>query len=1128
MRSGRRTHPEFWVLFACIVALMIPGDLAAQPCENPIAKIVSVQGAVEARGKGGRDWRPVSLYDTFCSGDSIRVLENSRADITLMDRSFLRINQNTTIILEEVLEERTSLIDLLKGAAHFLSREPRSVKVKTHYAIFGVRGTEFFISSDDRQAFLSVFAGAVRVENDLGSLILGKGQSAVARAGSAPVPRVVARPRDAVQWALYYPPVLYDLPAERIALEPEAIEDPTVLTRRSALLLNVGRVEEAYADLDRALGLDPGFSDALALQAIVAIVRNDKDKALDLARKAVEADPGSATALIALSYARQARFDLEGARTALQEAVGAEPDNALAWARLSDIHASFGDLGKALETAKRAESLAPDLALTQTVLGFAYLIQVKIDEAKAAFEKAIRLDQAAPLPRLGMGLARIREGDLEGGGREMEIAASLDPNNSLIRSYLGKTYYEEKRMPLDEREYEIAKELDPNDPTPWFYDAIAKQTTNRPVEALHNLQKAIELNDNRFVYRSRLLLDSDLAARQSSLARIYDELGFGQRALFEGWQALSSDPTNFSAHRFLSDSYTVLPRREISRVSELLQAQLLQPINISPVQPRSGESNLFLISGQGPGFPSFNTYNPLFNRNQVALQTTGLFGENDTWAGEGIVSSLYDRFSLSAGYYHFDTEGWRENADQRDGIANIFGQFELSYNTSFQAEYRYRNTEKGDLDLRFDPDGYYPYLKDESEIDTFRFGMRHSFSPESVLLGSFTYQENNSDVTNIVEDSVGLPSPPFVPGSNAQVRVEPEFDINEDAFSGEIQYLLRSDYINSTSGVGYFRINGKEDQIRRQSVLFPPPFSFLSSSGIINEKVSLDVDHANFYHYFYINFPQKLSLTLGASVDFFDSDFSETEDRDQFNPKFGLIWNPFEGTSVRGAVFRVLKRTLITDQTLEPTQVSGFNQFYDDLTSTESWLYGIALDQKINASLYGGIEFFRRDLDAPVPIESDFPDDRDDWREDMMRAYVYWAPFQWISMSAEYQYERFEYSDEFNFGAKEITTQRFPLGINLFHLSGLSFSVKGTYYHQDGEFLPLLEDFSPENYVSDEDHFWIFDVALNYRIPQRKGFLSVGASNLFDEDFNYFETDFSNPFIYQGRVFYVMLSLTIP
>ena len=206
------------------------------------------------------------------------------------------------------------------------------------------------------------------------------------------------------------------------------------------------------------------------------------------------------------------------------------------------------------------------------------------------------------------------------------MAASLDPNNTLVRSYLGKAYYEEKRTGLDEREYAVAKELDPKDPTPWFYDAIAKQTTNRPVEALHDLQQAIELNDNRAVYRSRLLLDADLAARSTSLGRIYSDLSFQQLALVEGWKSVNTDPTNFSAHRFLADSYAILPRHEIARVSELLQSQLLQPINITPIQPRLAESNLFLISAGGPGALSFNEFNPIFNRDRLALRRAALPG----------------------------------------------------------------------------------------------------------------------------------------------------------------------------------------------------------------------------------------------------------------------------------------------------------------------------------------------------------------------------------------------------------------------------------------------------------------------------------------------------------------------
>ncbi len=80
------------------------------------------------------------------------------------------------------------------------------------------------------------------------------------------------------------------------------------------------------------------------------------------------------------------------------------------------------------------------------------------------------------------------------------------------------------------------------DPTPWFYDAILKQSVNRPVEALQDIQKSIELNDNRAVYRSQLLLDQDLAARSASLGQIFNNLGFQQLGLVEGWKSVNIGP----------------------------------------------------------------------------------------------------------------------------------------------------------------------------------------------------------------------------------------------------------------------------------------------------------------------------------------------------------------------------------------------------------------------------------------------------------------------------------------------------------------------------------------------------------------------------------------------------------
>ncbi len=1106
----------------------------AQTSGGGVAKAVSVQGTVEVQRVGETSWRPVQLNDAFRPGDKIRVLDKSRADVAMLDQSVLRLNANTEITVQAVKEERTGVVSLLRGAAHFFSRGPGSLDVETPFATAGVRGTEFLIEVDAAKTLVTVFEGTVAAANPAGSLMLTGGQSAVAEAGKAPVLRVVARPRDAVNWALYYPPVLYlradEFPAgpgwqgmmrnsiafaqagdlqkafDSLAQAPPDIRDPRFFAYRASLLLAVGRSAEASTDIERALQLDSKSGDALALQTIIAIVQNEKEKASESARQAVATAPNSVTALLALSYAQQAEFDLEGARATLEKAVALDANNALAWARLAELWSSSGELGEALTAAEKAVSLEPKLSRTQTVLGFAHLMRTQTEQAKAAFETAIALDQADSLPRLGLGLAKIREGDLNAGSRDVEIAASLDPNNALVRSYLGKAYFEEKRTKLDAREYDMAKELDSRDPTPWLYSAIQKQTTNRPVEALQDAQKAIELNDNRAVYRSRLELDSDLAARSASVARIYNDLGFQPLALVEGWKSLNTDPSNFSAHRFLADSYSSLPRHEIARVSELLQSQLLQPLNMTPIQPQLAESNLFLISAGGPGALSFNEFNPLFNRNGITAQAGSMLGEHDTYAGEGIISGIHKNLAFSIGGLHYTTDGWRKNADQKDDIANVFLQYELSPQTSIQGEYRHRDFESGDLKLNFLRSDFSQFFRDNITTDTYRLGLRHSLSPNSILLGSVIYQ---------TRDDRGHDQPtPF-----AMIDVQRR---NHTGISGEIQHLFRSPYVNLTSGFGYFTVDGAENTLLELNLpFFPGPFTQSSS-------VRKGVNHFNAYMYSYISLLKNVTFTLGGSGDFYEPRSLSTQSRNQFNPKFGIVWNPFPSTTVRAAAFRVLRRTLITNQTLEPTQVAGFNQFFDDndIEAVRSWRYGGAVDQKLPFDLYGGVEYSLRDMSVPFEDLTVFPTQikHADWHENLARAYLLWTPHPWLALRAAYHYEEFERAKEFTIFLRRLATHSVPLGLSFFHPCGFSASLQTTYYHQHGTVFPQGAD----SFVSGTSDFWLVDAGLSYRLPERYGLITFGVKNIADKKFRYQEMDFKNPFLQPSRMIFAQITLAFP
>jgi tetratricopeptide (TPR) repeat protein len=1118
---------KYWsiIIYCCTYLILTLSTLtatAAERCENAVARTISAQGSLEVRYAGQSNWQAAKLNDRFCTGDALRTGQDSRVAIMLLPETVIRLDQFSSMVFTRPdTETSPSLLELLKGAAHFISRDPRALQIITPFANAAIEGTEFLVQVGAQQTGVTVYEGKVLVGNNSGGIAVTSGKRAIAQTGQAPVVQAVVQPRDAVQWTLYYPPVLLQ-------------GDATM--QQAAAALAVGQVDSASALLDQALATHAGNSDALALKSIIAVTQNDKALALTLANQAVSANPNSAAAYIALSYAQQAHFDLSGALNSLQQAISHEPGNALAWARLAEMWLSVGDLDKGLVAAEQAHGIDPNLSLTQTVLGFAYLTRIRIPESLDAFKRAITLDQAAPLPRLGLGLAKIRKGELIAGREQIEIAVILDPGNSLVRSYMGKAYFEEKRDKLAASQYEIAKELDPSDPTPWFYNAIRKQTENRPVEALHDLQESIKLNDNRAVFRSRLELDADLATRSASIARIYNDLGFQQRALVEGWQSVNTDPGNFSAHRLLADSYSSLPRHEVARVSELLQSQLLQPINLNPVQPQLAETNLSLLVNAGPSDPAFLEFNPLFTRNRLALQVNGVVGGNSTWGDDLVHNGVYNNWSWSIGQFHYESDGYRENNDQDQNAYNLFVQGALTHRTSVQAELRHREIERGDLVQRFDPDDFIDTQRDNEKSETARLGLHHMFTPGSEIIVSYI---NEHDYEFDTEQTVSQPLPPIpgLPPLNSDSALD--ISAKEQGHTAEIQHLYHGASYKLVSGAGIFDSDINTD-LTADTTIEPP---VLPGTSLVSES-DQEIKQKNAYVYAYIPWGDTLTFTLGASYDDFESDETEVDtltfngislppeksttkykiDKNQFNPKFGITWQVQPDTTLRAAGFRTVARSLSSSQTVEPTQVAGFNQFYDDPEGSDINRYGLAIDQVFTTDLTAGAEYSWRDLE--VVISDD--DSTFDWDEQFARAYLYWTPHPRLAASAEYQYEKFDRDPAFTgkFRATELRTHKLPLGINYFHPNGLIGKLSATFIDQKGDFSTSGPGFIGDAPTKEEsDNFWLVDASIGYRLPKRRGLISLGVSNLFDESFNFVDTDPFNPRVYPERLVFGRFTL---
>ena len=439
-----------------------------------------------------------------------------------------------------------------------------------------------------------------------------------------------------------------------------------------------------------------------------------------------------------MSYSQQANFDLEAALDSAHKAESLQLASALAHARVAELQLSLGDTNLAEEAARAAIASNPEESHAHSMLGFVHLAQIEIKEAHRDFETAIAHDSFSALPRLGLGLAKIRKGELVAGREQLEIAVALDPSNSLLRSYVGKAYFEEntvERNGLAATQWGLAKELDPHDPTPWLYDAIRLQTSNRPIDSIDSIQRSIELNDQRAIFRSRQLLVEDNAVRGIGLARAYRETGFDQLAIRESSVSIGADPGNSAAHRFLADSYLALPRHEIARQSELLQAQLLQPLSATPIQPQLTEDNFFVLNGAGPAAAGISEFTPLFTRDGLTVQADLIAGDLDTWGDQIIVSGIEGRIGFAVSHLGYSTDGFRENDEFEKEVFNGLMQFESSAQTSLQAEIRHSDTEFGDPLLSFDPNLFFNDSVDIRDTRV-RIGGRHSLAPGSELVAS--------------------------------------------------------------------------------------------------------------------------------------------------------------------------------------------------------------------------------------------------------------------------------------------------------------------------------------------------------------------------------------------------------
>lgn len=1145
MRFFQQRRFQIWWLLAlcCGVTRLVAAQATSA---GAMGEIIAGEGKIEWAEQPGV-WKPAAVGQKLKVGDSVRTGEFSRATLRLPAGSVLRIDEFTTLRVQESLTsgKRATAVVSAGGVFLYSRTSPEEIDFATPVATGAIKGTEVLIRVEPNGASsITVLEGAVDLtpKNGLANAAVtsfASGEKAEIKTDGTVTRTAVIDAVAPVQWALYYPAVLDPAAAEAAA--GSAWRDAWTAYRRGALPAAIAARPASTPQTDAekllaaALALAAGRFElteirgfesepARALRVLAAVAARGPN-----ATEAKNFTPSSATGWLAVSYARQSAADLPGALAAARSAAELAPASGYAWARVGELEFAAGRRVAAETALVRALAVAPELASARALRGFVAAADGRKAEADGWFAEALKLDPALAPARLGAGILAYGRGETERGRLELIAAAAMDPAQSLPRSYLAKAWLDAGQLDRAAAELVIAARLDAGDPTPALYSALLAQRQNRPNAAVEALERSVALNDNRGVYRSRLLLDEDRAVRRANLASIYDSAGGREIAFREASRAVRNDPANYSAQLFLANAYDQLRdplrvnlRYETPWSGSLLLARLLAPANAGAIAPSVG----------------LGEYTALFEPQRFTWQGEAVVLDTGEWRQTLSHTGNFgaSNYALEVTNHRFPGEG--KNQDfTRDEVTAVASHQFTPDDTMVVSAY-YENTRGGDVRVGV-PAGFEDLesrFRDQ-QLPILTAGYRHHWRPGSETLAMVARLDDDSRFDDprslqsvFQQEPDGRYTLLFVPTLSMSFRNRLEI------YHAELAHIEQRGNFSLQGGArfqdGHFESQNRFTEPTPLGLGFPKPAA--------EAKIREPFQRTSVYGYATWKFAPGWSALVGASGDWltfptglFVAPITRGKaDKTKVSPKAGLVWEPSERWSVRAAHTESVGGVSFEESfRLEPVQFGGFTQGVRSLVpeaiggstnAAEFKLDGLGVTAKWAGRLYFDLEAQQLRSEAerqsgvfsfdpfptqpyPVSLREQF-----NLRERRLVANALWLVSSTWSLTAGAEWVDAELEQAYPLSLRINRLQRSHLFAPKARISWNS--PKGFFWRTETSWLRLrgevtsfqgrLSTVVPINATQKLPgrNAWNTDMTFGYRAPSLKWTAALGVENLWNTD----------------------------
>ncbi len=303
----------------------------------------------------------------------------------------------------------------------------------------------------------------------------------------------------------YFPKGLILLNQKRIAEAEQAVKKGLQYTSDSPIghyylgriSLEAGNIEQAVANFDRAIAVNPAFEPAYLAQASIYESRQDKDNAIAVLKKyleqvnprnrdirqhlvqlyiatkdyagglaelekMLEENPGDLDAQLRMALIYGEKKEFPKAISRLTDILKSKPAELKVRDYLGYLYEETKDYPKAMETYRYNIHLDPRFSDSHMHLGVLLYRLKQFPEAVTHLDEAVRLMPKQPEPHIVLGLAHLQSDQFEKASQAFEEGIKHHPKNADLHFNLGTAYDKLNRFDDVERAMETALSLDPH------------------------------------------------------------------------------------------------------------------------------------------------------------------------------------------------------------------------------------------------------------------------------------------------------------------------------------------------------------------------------------------------------------------------------------------------------------------------------------------------------------------------------------------------------------------------------------------------------------------------------------------------------------------------------------------